>query len=224
MISLSAGLLALIALPAVWRRMRRPTLDLRALHSRGAVSVFVVVVAVNGVNLFFFTYLMLQYRYHQSLFETALYLIVPQGVAAIAAIAGGRLGARWGSAPVAIGALFGAAVLSLGALLVSAESSPWVPYWCCRWRRFRSLRQWARSRTPSWNWRRPTVWPRRPRCAPRPPISVWRSSAAGVVGLGQGGGAERERHIGHHALAGANKPHLMRGAPALGGDHRAHGV
>lgn len=126
-ISAGVGLLALVALPFLWRRVRRPSLDLRALRARGATSVFLTVVALNGVNLFFFTYLLLQYRYHQSLFDTALYLIVPQAVAAVAAILGGRLGARWGSAPVAVVALLAAAVLSLGALFVSAESSAWLP-------------------------------------------------------------------------------------------------
>lgn len=126
-ISLSVGVGALLALIVLLRRVRRPTLDLRSLRARGASSVFFVVVAVNGVNLFFFTYLMLQYRYHQSLLETALYLVVPQTIAAVGAVLGGRLGARWRSAPVAIAALVGAAMLSLGALLVSAESSPWIP-------------------------------------------------------------------------------------------------
>lgn len=126
-VSLCVGAIALVVLGFRMRTRRPVTLDLRSMRTRGATSVFAVVVAVNGVNLFFFTYLFLQYRYHQSLFDTAMYLVVPQAVAALAAVTGGRLGARWGSTPVAIGALCAGAVLSLGALMVTAESSPWVP-------------------------------------------------------------------------------------------------
>lgn len=126
-ISVCVGAVALVALWTTVRRRRMVTLDLRSMRARGAASVFAVVVAINGVNLFFFAYLLLQYRYHQSLVDTAVYLIVPQTVAAVAAVLGGRLGARWGAMPVAIGALGAGAVLSLGALAVSAESSPWVP-------------------------------------------------------------------------------------------------
>jgi len=126
-ISLCVGVAALVALWVTMRARRKVTLDQRSMRARGAMSVFAVVIAVNGVNLFFFTYLLLQYRYHQSLVDTALYLIVPQAVAAVAAVMGGRLGARWGSTPVAIAALAAGAVLSLGALAVTAESSPWLP-------------------------------------------------------------------------------------------------
>jgi len=126
-ISLCVGVAALVALWVTMRARRNVTLDRRSMRARGAMSVFAVVIAVNGVNLFFVTYLLLQYRYHQSLVDTALYLIVPQAVAAVAAVMGGRLGARWGSTPVAIAALAAGAVLSLGALAVTAESSPWVP-------------------------------------------------------------------------------------------------
>jgi len=82
---------------------------------------------VNGVNLFFFTFAMLQYRYHQTLRETGVMLIVPQLTSACGAILGGRLSARHGSTRVATTALVCSAALSLSVFAVAADSSPWVP-------------------------------------------------------------------------------------------------
>ena len=117
---------AAISLIIAMRTTKTPTLDLRTLRSRGSFPILGALFLANGVNLFFFTYLFLQYRYHQTLVETALILILPQAVAGAAAVVGGRLSARLGSWRVAAFAFFGAAVLSLGALLVGAESSAWA--------------------------------------------------------------------------------------------------
>ena len=127
LICASTGVVAMVALIVVMRRRSNATLDVRSLRTRGTASIFAVVVIVNGVNLFFFTYLFLQYRYHQSLLATAMFLVLPQATAAAGAMLGGRLSARWGSARTATFALAGAAVLSSGALLVTAESSAWIP-------------------------------------------------------------------------------------------------
>lgn len=127
LIAAGISVAALIALIIVMKRHARPTLDLRTLRPRGSTSILIALFLVNGVNLFFFTYLMLQYRYHQTLFETAVILILPQVVAGVAAVAGGRFSARWGSWRVAAFALFGASILSLGAFAVGAESSVWAP-------------------------------------------------------------------------------------------------
>ena len=116
-----------IALVVVLRASERPTLDLRSLRRRGALSILAAVFTANAVNLFFFVYLFLQFRYHQSLLETAVLLIVPQVTAAIGAIAGGRLSIRFDAWRVAMGALLLAAVASLGALLIDASSSAWMP-------------------------------------------------------------------------------------------------
>ncbi len=125
--SAAVGMLALLALVIVMRRRPNSTLDIRSLRTRGTSSVFAAVFMVNGVNLFFFTYLFLQYRHHQSLLGTAAMLVVPQATAAFGAIMGGRLSAKWGSATVATAALLCAAVLSLGVFVVDANSSSWVP-------------------------------------------------------------------------------------------------
>lgn len=126
-VSASIGVLALAVLVAAMRRLARPTLDLRTLRSPGSYPIAMALFVVNGVNLFFFTFAVLQFRYHQSLLETAAMLIVPQVTSACGAILGGRLSARHGSTRVATAALLAAAAFSVGVFVVAAESSAWVP-------------------------------------------------------------------------------------------------
>ena len=126
-ISAGVAAFAAIALIVVMRRVATPTLDIRAMRRRGSFPILGALFLVNGVNLFFFTYLFLQFRYHQTLIETAVLLILPQAVAGVAAVWGGRLSARVGSATVAALAFFAAAVLSLGALFIGADASVWAP-------------------------------------------------------------------------------------------------
>ena len=126
-VSAAIGICALVAVVVTMRRIREPSLDIRAVREPGAVPIVLALFVVNGVNLFFFTYLMLQYRYHQSLLETAAILVLPQLTAAAGALLGGQLSARWGSARVATWAFATAAVLSLGVMFAAAESSAWLP-------------------------------------------------------------------------------------------------
>jgi MFS family permease len=127
LISLVVGAMALIFLVGSLRRIPKPTLDFRSLRPRGALPIVMALFVVNGVNFFFYTFLMLQYRYHQTLLETAVFLIAPNITATFGAVAGGRLTARWGSAQVALYSLLAASFFSLTALAVSAESSAWLP-------------------------------------------------------------------------------------------------
>ena len=127
LISLVVGAIALILLVGSLRRIPKPTLDFRSLRPRGALPIVMALFVVNGVNFFFYTFLMLQYRYHQTLLETAVFLIAPNITATFGAVAGGRLTARWGSAQVALYSLLAASFFSLTALAVSAESSAWLP-------------------------------------------------------------------------------------------------
>jgi MFS family permease len=126
-VSASIGLIALIALVLMFRRLVAPSLDLRVFRRPGATPIMAALFVVNGVNLFFFTYLMLQYRYHQSLLESAAFLLVPQVTAALGAWVGSRCSARWGGARVAMFAFGMAALASSGSLFVRAESSPSLP-------------------------------------------------------------------------------------------------
>lgn len=127
LISAGVAAVATALLIMTMRCVATPTLDLRSLRSKGSLPILGALFLVNGVNLFFFTYLLLQFRYHQTLIETAVLLILPQAVAGVTAVVGGRLSARLGSARVAAFAFFSAAALSLGTLLVGAEASAWAP-------------------------------------------------------------------------------------------------
>ena len=127
LISLVVGAIALILLVGSLRRIPKPTLDFRSLRPRGALPIVTALFVVNGVNFFFYTFLMLQYRYHQTLLETAVFLIAPNITATFGAVAGGRLTVRWGSAQVALYSLLAASFFSLTALAVSADSSAWLP-------------------------------------------------------------------------------------------------
>jgi DHA2 family methylenomycin A resistance protein-like MFS transporter len=127
LVSLIVGVMALILLVGSLRRVSKPTLDIRSLRPRGALSLVTALFVVNGVNFFFYTFLMLQYRYHQTLLETAVFLIAPNITATFGAIISGRLTVRWGSARVSLYSLLAASFFSLSALAVSAESSAWWP-------------------------------------------------------------------------------------------------
>ena len=127
LISLVVGAIALILLVGSLRRIPKPTLDFRSLRPRGALPIVTALFVVNGVNFFFYTFLMLLYRYHQTLLETAVFLIAPNITATFGAVAGGRLTVRWGSAQVALYSLLAASFFSLTALAVSADSSAWLP-------------------------------------------------------------------------------------------------
>ncbi len=126
-VSASIGVVALLAVVVAMKRMRETSLDIRVVRQPGSVSIVMALFVVNAVNLFFFTYLMLQYRYHQTLLETAAILVLPQVTSVAGAVAGARLSAKWGSARVAMVAFFIAAVMSLSALLTAADSSAWLP-------------------------------------------------------------------------------------------------
>ncbi|MEI7624176.1 MAG: MFS transporter [Actinomycetes bacterium] len=125
-VSVSIGLVSLGVLLLIMRTRPNRTLDIRWFRGRGALSVAAVVFIINSVNLFFFTFLILQFRYHQSLFETAGFLMIPQATATIGAILSGRLSEKRGSWRVAATALVLASVLSAGTFIVGPESSPWV--------------------------------------------------------------------------------------------------
>ncbi|MEX1218158.1 MAG: MFS transporter [Acidimicrobiales bacterium] len=129
-ISSIVGVTAILLLVVVIRLRSglgsRTTLDLRWFQARGSFSIFIVVFLLFSVNLFFYTFLLMQFRYHQTLLETAVILVLPQVTAAFGAIFGGRASAKWGSSRVATTALLGAAALSFGVFFVQPESSPWV--------------------------------------------------------------------------------------------------
>lgn len=130
--SLAIGMVALAVLVVLLRRAaaghgRPPSLDLRIVRKPWVWLLLVALLVATMPNLFFFTNLLLQYRYAESLTTIALLLIVPQLAAVAGGLASGQISARIGARATAVLALGMAAATSLGTLLVRPESPVWVP-------------------------------------------------------------------------------------------------
>ena len=126
-VSALVGLTALLVLVVVMRRTTDPSLDIRVLQAPGAKVVFLAVLLATMPNLFFYTNLLIQYRYTLPLSEIALILVVPQAAAVAGGLASAPLVRRFGAPITAIGMLLAAAVTSLATLMVSPQASVWVP-------------------------------------------------------------------------------------------------
>ena len=121
------GLSALLVLVVVMRRTSDPSLDIRVLRAPGAKVVFLAVLLATMPNLFFYTNLLIQYRYTLPLSEIALMLVAPQAAAVAGGLASAPLVRRFGAPITAIGMLLAAAVTSLATLLVGPQAPVWVP-------------------------------------------------------------------------------------------------
>ncbi len=126
----AAATVAAIALVVLMRRLEFPTLRLGWCRERGMAILLVAIAVAAMPNLFFYTNLLLQYRYTASLVTIALLLMVPQASAVIGGLLSGPVSARIGPARAATGALFLTAVMSLSTLFVSGQSPIWVPLLC----------------------------------------------------------------------------------------------
>lgn len=125
-----AGVIALVSLTILvitLRRMTSPTLDLGWCRGRGMIILLVALAVTSMPNLFFYTNLMLQYRYSVPLVLIALLLIVPQACAVAGGLLSGPVSARVGPQRAAAGALAVSALASLGTLIVTPEAPIWVP-------------------------------------------------------------------------------------------------
>jgi DHA2 family multidrug resistance protein-like MFS transporter len=78
-------------------------------------------------NLFFYTTLLLQYRYGASLIAIAIFLILTQASAAAGGLLSGPVSARIGPAQAAAVGLFVCGVLRFAPTLVTSSSPIWVP-------------------------------------------------------------------------------------------------
>ena len=125
-----AAIAALVVLVALMRRLKTPTLRLGWCRERGMAILLVAVVLAAMPNLFFYTNLLLQYRYTVSLFTIALLLMVPQASAVIGGLLSGPVSARIGPARAATAALFVTALMCLSTLIVSGQAPIWVPVLC----------------------------------------------------------------------------------------------
>jgi len=121
------GILALLALIPVMRRIPVPTLDLRWWRQRGMLLLTIAVGLTAMPNLFFYTNLLLQYRYTVPVTVIALLLMVPQAIAAAGSLLSGPVSARIGPLPTAFAALLASALASLGTLMVTGSAPIWVP-------------------------------------------------------------------------------------------------
>lgn len=119
--------IALIALVILLRRLKTPTLNVRWIRNPGVVLLIVILFLAVAPNLFFYTNLLLQYRYTMPRVGIALLLIIPQAFAVVGALVSGRVSARIGPARAAMFGLAASAVSCLGVFLVRGDSPVWVP-------------------------------------------------------------------------------------------------
>jgi len=127
MVAVMVSFVCAIAALALHRKLRRPGLDLRLLRAPGALLLCGAIVLATLTNLFFFVNLFLQYRFPTEVVGLALLLGVPQGLAILGGILGGRMSERMGPLRAAAITLGGAAVLSSAFLLVDADAPIWMP-------------------------------------------------------------------------------------------------
>lgn len=122
-----AAAIALIALVILMRRIPSPGLSLGWCKGRGIPVLLVALAVASMPNLFFYTNLLLQYRYTVPLVVIALLLIVPQACAVAGGLLSAPVSTRIGPARAAAAALVVSAVTSLGTLAVTAQAPIWVP-------------------------------------------------------------------------------------------------
>lgn len=123
----SIGVLAAIALAFAMARITQPSLDLRWTRGPGVPILIIGMIAAAMPNLFFYTNLLLQYRYQESMLVIAVLLMIPQSFAVAGGLLSGPISARIGPAKTAASALLLAAVTSLSGLLVAGGAPIWVP-------------------------------------------------------------------------------------------------
>lgn len=123
----SIGLVSLIVLIVLLRRMSSPSLNLGWCKGRGMLILLFALCFTAMPNLFFYTNLLLQYRYQVPLLVMAVLLMIPQASAVGGGLLSGPISARVGPTIAATGALFVSAIASLSTLFVTASAPIWVP-------------------------------------------------------------------------------------------------
>lgn len=121
------AVVSLVVLIVLMRRIAKPTLNLGWCRGRGMLLLLVALAVTSMPNLFFYTNLLLQYRYTVPLVLIALLLIVPQACAVAGGLLSGPVSARLGPARAATAALVVSAVTSLSTLFVTGQAPIWVP-------------------------------------------------------------------------------------------------
>lgn len=127
--AVAAGIavVSLLAFVIVRRRTSNPALDLTWCRQRG-MGILLVALAVSSMpNLFFYTDLLLQYRYNEPLVKIALLLIIVQVFGVVGGLLSAPVSQRLGPPRSALIALLACAVTSLATLLVTPHAPIWVP-------------------------------------------------------------------------------------------------
>ncbi|MFM1964931.1 MAG: hypothetical protein RL134_656 [Actinomycetota bacterium] len=127
LVAAATAVVGLVALVIAMRTIASPTLRVGWCRGRGLPILMVAMAVTSMPNLFFYTNLLLQYRFTVSLVVVALLLIVPQVFAVIGGLASGPLSARFGVERTAAVALAVSALTCLGTFFVSGDSPIWVP-------------------------------------------------------------------------------------------------
>ena len=125
-----AFLVAITGLATLWILVRRSIIRPLSLGwcRRPGMFLLLAAIAIAAMpNLFFYTNLLMQYRYGASLIVIALLLIVSQASAALGGLASGPVSARLGSAQAAAVGLAICGLLRLAPALVSTSAPIWVP-------------------------------------------------------------------------------------------------
>lgn len=125
--AITIAVLALAALIIILRRIDHPALDLSWCRDRGMLLLLAALAFAAMPNLFFYTNLLLQYRYGVSLVAIAVLLIVPQACAVLGGLLSGPVSARIGAPRAATIVLFVSALTSLSMLFVTTSAPIWVP-------------------------------------------------------------------------------------------------
>lgn len=121
------GLSALLVLVITLRRTDHPTLNVRWCKGKGMFILIIALAVAAMPNLFFYTNLLLQYRYGVSLFVIALLLVVPQACAVVGGLVSGPVSSKLGPARTATVGLFVSALMSLSTLFVTTSVPIWIP-------------------------------------------------------------------------------------------------
>lgn len=125
--ALLVGVVSLVVVIPVWRQTAMPALNIGWCRGPGMGILLVALAVASMPNLFFYTKLLLQYRYTVPLIEIALLMAIPQLCALAGGLASGPVSARFGPERAAIGALFVSAIACLGMFVITADAPIWVP-------------------------------------------------------------------------------------------------
>lgn len=124
---LALSLFALAVFVVLRKVFRYHGLDLRLLRSPGAWLVVFAMMLLAGSNLYFFTSLLIQYRFFDPVIFVSILLSAPEVAALAGCFVSGWAAARWGAPITAAFWMLLAGLASLLALTVGGDSSIYHP-------------------------------------------------------------------------------------------------